>query len=63
MRTSWLFGSFVTFIIGVILTITIIGAIIGIPLIILSILLLIISFFVPGKKPEIHIHHYKENKK
>ncbi len=58
MRTSWLFGALVTFVIGVILSITIIGAIIGIPLIILSLFLLIIGFFVPSQKQEIHVHHH-----
>jgi hypothetical protein len=43
---------------GCILTITIIGAIIGIPLIILSIILLIIGIIIPGRRREIHIHHH-----
>ena len=42
MRTSWLVGALICFIIGIILTITIIGAIIGVPLIILSLVLLLL---------------------
>jgi predicted membrane channel-forming protein YqfA (hemolysin III family) len=61
MRSSWLFGALVCFIIGVVLTISIIGAIIGIPLIILSVILLILGIIIPGKKKEIHhIHHHKK---
>lgn len=44
---------------GIILTMTIIGAIMGIPLIILSVILLVIGIIIPGKRREIHIHHHK----
>jgi len=59
MRTSWLVGAFICFFIGLVLTITIIGAMIGIPLIILSLILLILGIIIPGQKREIHIHHHK----
>jgi len=59
MRTSWLIGALVCFIIGVGFTITIIGAIIGIPLILLSLILLIVGIIIPGEKKEIHIYHKK----
>jgi len=55
MRTSWLIGALVTFIIGIVLTRTIIGAIIGIPLIVISIILLLLAFIIPGKRRDIHI--------
>ncbi len=60
MRTSWLFGAFVSFIIGLILTITLIGAIIGIPLMILGLILLFIGIIIPGQKNEVHIYHHKK---
>jgi hypothetical protein len=60
MRTSWLLGALISFIMGVILTITIIGAIIGIPLILLSLILLIVGFIIPQSKKEVHIHHHKK---
>jgi uncharacterized membrane protein len=63
MKTSWLIGAFITFIIGFILTLTIIGAIIGVPLILLSLILLIVGFFVPGSKTEVHVHHHYSKKK
>jgi len=59
MRTSWLFGALVCFIIGIVFTIIIIGAIIGVPLIILSLILLIVGIIIPGQKKEIHIYHKK----
>lgn len=59
MRSSWIGGALVTFIIGLILTITVIGAFIGIPLIILSIILLLVGIIIPGHKKETHVHHHK----
>lgn len=59
MRISWLVGALICFIMGIILTMTIIGAIMGIPLIILSVILLVIGIIIPGKRREIHIHHHK----
>ena len=59
MRTSWLIGALITFIIGFILTMTFIGAILGIPLIVLSLVLLVIGIVLPGKKTEVHVHHHK----
>ena len=50
MRTSWLFGALVCFIIGIVLTKTIIGAPIGLPLIILSIIILILGILIPEKR-------------
>lgn len=50
MRSSWLFGALVCFIIGLVLTITLIGAVVGVPLIILSLILLIIGIIIPGQK-------------
>ncbi len=60
MKTSWLIGALICFIMGVGLTITIIGAIIGIPLIILSVILLIVGIIIPGQQKETHIHHHKK---
>jgi len=60
MRTSWLAGALVCFIIGIVLTITLIGALIGVPLIILSVILLILGIVIPGQKKEIH-HIYHKN--
>jgi fucose permease len=60
MRSSWLGGAIITFIIGFVLTVTIIGAVIGVPLIILSVVLLFFGIIIPGQKKEIHhIHHKK----
>jgi len=59
MRTSWLLGALVCFIIGIVFTITIIGAIIGVPLIILSLILLVVGIIIPEQKKEIHIYHKK----
>ena len=59
MKTSWLIGALVSFIIGMSLTMTIIGAIIGIPLILLSIFLLIFGILLSGNKTEVHVHHHK----
>ena len=50
MRTSWLIGALVTFIIGFILTSTIIGAIFGIPLILLSFVILLFGLLLPDKR-------------
>ncbi len=62
MRTSWLVGAVICFFIGLVLTFTVIGAIIGIPLIILSILLLLLGIILPGQKKEVqvHIHNHKK---
>ena len=60
MRSSWMFGALVIFIIGLILTLTLIGAVIGVPLIILSVIILIIGIFVPGKEKVVHVHHHKK---
>ncbi len=59
MRISWLIGAIVCFFMGYLLTITLIGAVIGIPLIILSLFILIIGIIIPGKRT-IHIHHHKK---
>ena len=50
MRVSWLIGALVTFVIGYILTTTIIGAILGIPLILISIIILFLAFLIPEKR-------------
>ncbi len=60
MRTSWIFGAFITFIIGLILTLTIIGSVIGVPLIVLSVVLLILGIIIPGQKKEVHHVHHKK---
>jgi len=60
MRISWLFGALVCFIMGVIFTISILGAIIGIPLILLSLILLFIGIIIPGKRRVIHVHHHNK---
>lgn len=59
MRISWLIGALVCFLIGYLLTLTIIGAVIGIPLIILSLIILVVGIIIPGKRA-IHIHHHKK---
>ena len=55
-----MFGALVIFIIGLILTLTLIGAVIGVPLIILSVIILIIGIFVPGREKVVHVHHHKK---
>lgn len=62
MRISWLIGALVCFFMGLVFTLTIIGAVIGIPLIILSLILLIVGIVIPGRKTEVHIHHYNHKK-
>lgn len=59
MRGSFLIGSLVCFILGLVFTLTIIGFFLGIPLIILSVILLIIGL-IARKKPE-RKHHKKNN--
>jgi len=49
MRISWIIVSVLMFILGVILTVTIIGAVIGIPLILLSIVVFILGILIPGR--------------
>ena len=56
MRTSWLMGALVTFIIGVVFSITIVGLVIGVPLIILSLILLILGLIIPGQRTKVKIH-------
>lgn len=53
MRTSWLVTALVLFLIGLILTSTIIGAIVGIPLIFISLILLIVGIFLRPKKRKV----------
>jgi len=62
MRLSWLVGAIICFFMGLFLTFTLIGAVIGIPLIILSVVLLIAGIIIPGHKKEVqvHIHHHKK---
>lgn len=48
MRVSWLFGALVTFGIGYLLTMTLIGAILGLPLMGLSLLILLGGIFLPN---------------
>ena len=62
MRVSWLIGAIVCLFFGIFFTITLIGAVIGIPLIIVSVILLIAGFILPGQKKEVqvHIHHHKK---
>ena len=55
-----MFGALVIFIIGLILTLTLIGAVIGVPLIILSVIILIIGIFVPDREKVVHVHHHKK---
>ena len=59
MRVSWLIGALVCLIMGLIFTITIIGAIIGVPLIVLSIILLIVGIIIPGRRREVHVYHHR----
>jgi hypothetical protein len=63
MRTSWIIGALVCFLIGYILTTTIIGAVFGIPLILLSLILLIVGIIIPGKKTIVHVHHHRKGDK
>jgi hypothetical protein len=48
MKISLIIVSLILFIVGLILTITIIGALIGIPLIIISIILFVLGVVIPG---------------
>jgi len=54
MRKSLLVTALVLFLIGLILTSTIIGAIVGIPLIFISLILLILGIFLRPKKRKAH---------
>ncbi len=63
MRNSWIIGAFVCFLIGWMLTKTIIGAVFGIPLILLSLILLIVGIIIPGKKTIVHVHHHRKRDK
>jgi hypothetical protein len=64
MRVAWLVGALVTFIMGFILTITIIGAILGIPLIIVSIFILLLAFVMPERRRKIvKVYRYPRLKK
>lgn len=58
MRSSWLLGALVCFIIGIALTKTIIGAVIGIPLILLSLLFLILGIILPEPRSKVIVHHH-----
>lgn len=60
MRSSWLFGALVCFIMGIIFTISILGAIIGIPLIILSVIFLFVGIIIPDKRRVINVHHHNK---
>lgn len=57
-----MFGALVIFIIGIILSITLIGAIIGVPLIVISLIILFIGIFLPNSKKVIHVHHHKKKR-
>lgn len=50
MRTNWLIGAGITFLIGFFLSTTFIGAFVGIPLIIISIFILFIAFILPSNR-------------
>ena len=66
MNSSCILAGFVIFTIGFILTITIFGALIGIPLILASFLIMFVGLFVPSGSKETHtkiIHHYHEKNK
>lgn len=56
MRISWLLGGLIFFFIGGFLTLTIIGAIIGVPMVLLGIFFLFMGVFLPEKKV-VHVHH------
>jgi hypothetical protein len=56
MRVNWLIGALVCFLIGYYLTITFIGAIIGLPLIVISLIILVIGIILPQKKTIVHVH-------
>jgi len=49
MKLTWIAGAIFLFILGIVLTVTIIGAIIGIPLIILSIFIALLGILLPKK--------------
>jgi len=63
MRISWLIGALVCFIVGVGFTITIIGALIGIPLILISVLFLVLGIVLPEPRKVVHVHHYHGKKR
>ena len=50
LRYSLFIGGFVTLILGTLLIITLIGAIIGVPLLIIGAIMCFVSIFVPGSK-------------
>ena len=59
MRKSLLVTALILFLIGLILTSTIIGAIVGIPLIFISLILLILGIFLRPKKGRVHRREQK----
>ncbi len=65
MRISWLVGALITFIMGVVFTISIIGSLVGIPLVVISVLLLFGGIFLreKNKRNEVHHYHYTDDKK
>lgn len=65
MRSSWLLGALVTFIIGFIFSLSIIGLLIGVPLIVLSLLILFLAFVMPEHKPIVRetVHEKNRNKR
>ncbi len=60
MNTSWMVGGFILFLVGVMLTLSIIGSVLGIPMIFISVIILIVGIFIPGRKKTIkEVHHHK----
>ncbi len=56
-------GALIVFFIGFFLSISIIGLILGIPLIILSLIILFLGIIIPGKRRVVHVHHHHHHKR
>ena len=63
MRASMLIGALIILIFGIIFTASVIGALIGIPLIILSIIFLILGIVLPSKRTHLVVVERAEKKK
>jgi len=52
MRTSWILGGLICLAVGVFLTFTIIGALLGVPLAVIGVIIFLLGFVIPRKKPK-----------
>lgn len=62
MRASWILGGLICLAVGLAFSLTLIGIIVGAPLMFIGFVIFIIGFFIPREKDrvEVHIHHHKK---